>query len=220
MRLSRHCLGQQSFTRSGRPHQQCSLGKPGSDFGILSRVMQEIHNLNQRFLCLIFTCHILKRNPCFLLYIHFRIALPHTHGAAASAHLLEHHSQEYPHERHRQYHIQQNIQNSPGIIAQHTTSIHPPLFQSCGESIQVFHNDRGIGYLEISIEGITRHPVRPSTGTIVLQGKQHLTAALHFHCIHPVQIQIFQEFHITDFLGIAIAAKKQIPKHKNKQHRA
>ena len=86
MGFPRHCLGKQGFTGSGRAYEKRSLGKLGSNLGISSRVVQEIHYLHERFLGLVLSCHILKCYAGFLLYVNLGIALSHSHRASAPGH--------------------------------------------------------------------------------------------------------------------------------------
>ena len=88
MRLSCHRFGQQRLTCSGRSHKQRALGQLGADFGISSRIVQEIHHLHKGFLGFVLSGNILEGNTGFLLYIYLGIALAHAHGTAAAGHFL------------------------------------------------------------------------------------------------------------------------------------
>ena len=87
MCFSCHRLCQKGFTRSWRPHQQCSLWKLCTDLCVLSGIVKEIYNFCQGLLRLVLSGHILKGNAGFLLDIHLGITLSNAHNAT-SAHAL------------------------------------------------------------------------------------------------------------------------------------
>ncbi len=59
--------------------------------------MQKVHYLLQRFLGLVLTCHILKGNAGFSLYIDLCVALSNAHGASALGHFPKQKAQQHPH---------------------------------------------------------------------------------------------------------------------------
>ena len=77
--------------------------------------MQEVHDFHQRFLCFVFTGHILECNAGLLLYIYLGIALAHAHGSTASAHSAEQKTCHDPDQYHRQYHGYQNLHQDCAI---------------------------------------------------------------------------------------------------------
>src|SRR5699024_1575402 len=56
MRFSRHCFCQQGLSCSRRPHQQRALRAYCSDLLIFLRIVQEINDLCQQFLCFVLPC--------------------------------------------------------------------------------------------------------------------------------------------------------------------
>ena len=104
MGLSCYGLSQQGLTGSGRSHQKGSLGKLGSDLGIFTRIVKEVHNLRQGLLGLILSGHILKGNACFLLHIHLGVALSYAHDASAA------------HPAHGEIHQEYQEQEGDGVV--------------------------------------------------------------------------------------------------------
>ena len=140
MGLPRHSLCQQRLSRSGRAYQQRPFREPCADLGVFPRIVQEIYHLHQRFLRLVLPCHVLEGDSRLLLHVDLCIALPHTHGPAAAAHLLKDYAQQNPHQQYGQHHEQQNIHDSARIIAEHPASVYSVLLQPCRESIQILHD--------------------------------------------------------------------------------
>ena len=86
MCLTCHCLCQKGLTCSRRTYQKGTFGKLGSNSSILARIVKKIHNLLQRLLRFILTCHIFKSDSCLLLDVGLRTAFAHSHHAAAFVH--------------------------------------------------------------------------------------------------------------------------------------
>ena len=86
MGFARHGLGKKRLACAGRSDQQSALGKLGSDFGILCRVVQEVYALLKALLSLILTGYILESNSCVLLDVGLGPALADAHHTAAAAH--------------------------------------------------------------------------------------------------------------------------------------
>ena len=93
--------------------------------------MKEIHYFYQGLLCLILACYVLKGNSCFLLYINLGVALPHAHGATASAHPLKQQIQHDQHQYHRQNNRYKNIDQQPSAIRWDPAEIHVLGKQPC-----------------------------------------------------------------------------------------
>ena len=104
MGLSGHRLGKQRLTRSGRAYQQRALGQLGADLGVLSGVMQEVHDLGQGLLGLVLSCHVLERDAGLLLHIHLGVALAHAHDSASA------------HAAHGEIHQEYQKQEGDGVV--------------------------------------------------------------------------------------------------------
>ena len=90
MGFSGYCLCQQRLTGSRRSYQKGALGKLCSDCRIFSRIVKEIHNLLEGLFGFVLSCHILKGDSGFLLYVCLCPALAYaSHHAAALIHAAE-----------------------------------------------------------------------------------------------------------------------------------
>ncbi len=103
MSLPRHSSCQEGFSRSGRAHKQGTLRQLGADPRIFLRIMKEIHNFHQRFLCFILSGHVRKSDSGLLLNINLGVAFSDTHDTAAAAHTVKHKIQQANHKGRRQY---------------------------------------------------------------------------------------------------------------------
>ena len=65
--------------------------------------MEEIHDLHQRLLGLVFTGHVGKGHAGLLLDVNLGVALSNAHDAASAAHTAEHHIQQSDHQHRRQH---------------------------------------------------------------------------------------------------------------------
>ena len=100
--LTGHGLGQQRFAGTGRAHQQGALGELGADGGVFLRIVEEVDDLLQRFLCLVLTGHILEGDAGGLFHIDLGIGLAHIADAAdAAAALGEETHQQHEHAHHQ-----------------------------------------------------------------------------------------------------------------------
>ena len=88
VRLARDGLGQQRLAGARRADQQCALRELRADGGIFLRVMQEIDDLDKRFLGLVLTGDVGKRDAGRLFHIDLGLAL--ADAADAAAHALGH----------------------------------------------------------------------------------------------------------------------------------
>ena len=85
------CLTCNSFckkclTCSGRSYKQCALRKLCTYLLILFGIVQKIHELGYRFLCLVLACNIFKCDAgLFFNVIYLGVALSDTHDPAALA---------------------------------------------------------------------------------------------------------------------------------------
>ena len=52
--------------------------------------MEEVNDLRQRLLCLVFTGYIAERNSGLFLHVYLGVALSHAHDTAASADTAHH----------------------------------------------------------------------------------------------------------------------------------
>ena len=86
--LARDGLGQKRLAGARRADQQCTLGELCADGGIFLRVMQEIDDLDKRFLGLVLSGNVRKRDAGGLFHIDLGLALADT--ADAAAHALRH----------------------------------------------------------------------------------------------------------------------------------
>ena len=87
--LARDSLGQKRLAGARRADQQRALRELRADGGVFLRVMQEIDDLDKRFLGLILSGHIGKRDAGGLFHIDLGLALADTADAAdAAAHFL------------------------------------------------------------------------------------------------------------------------------------
>jgi hypothetical protein len=88
--LPGHCLGQQSLSRPGRPHEQGALGNRGADFLVFLRLVKKIHDLRQRFLGLILAGDVGEGLAGLGLHVDLRLAVPEGHGVAHAAQFARH----------------------------------------------------------------------------------------------------------------------------------
>ena len=86
--LARDGLGQKRLAGARRADQQCALRELRADGGVFLRVMQEIDDLHERFLGLVLSGHIGKRDAGGLFHIDLGLAL--ADAADAAAHALRH----------------------------------------------------------------------------------------------------------------------------------
>ena len=108
--FSGDCLRQQRLSGSGRPHQEGTLGQSRADPGKFSGIMQEIDDLRQALLRLIFTGNVRKGHAGLLLDVDLRIALSDAHNSAA-AHAAHHEVHQQKNEHKRQDKAQQGIEH-------------------------------------------------------------------------------------------------------------
>ena len=95
-----NCLGKEGLTRTGRAYQKGALGQLCADLCVLLRIMQEVNDLLQRFLCLILTGYISEGDAGLLFHIHFGLAVakathhaPTRHPLGDGAHQKEGHKE-------------------------------------------------------------------------------------------------------------------------------
>ncbi len=157
MRLSRHCLGQQCLTCTGRSYQKRPFGQPGSDLGIFAGVVQEVHHFHQRFLGLILPCHILKGDAGLFLHIGLGGTLANAHGAASAAHPPEEQAHQSPHQQDRKHIIEQHRHNNAGTVGGRFVGLDILFQQALGQCVVVFH-----------LTGIVSH--RTQTVTVCKRG--------------------------------------------------
>ena len=60
--LAGHGLRQQRLARARRAHKQCAFGNLGPELGVLSRLLQEVHDFVQFLLGAVHTRHVLERH--------------------------------------------------------------------------------------------------------------------------------------------------------------
>ena len=191
MRFTGDRLCKQRLTGSGRSHQQRALGKLRADLGISSRIMQEIHDLLQGFLGLVLTCHVLKRDAGFLLYINLGVALSHTHGASAAGHLL-HQEIEEDDDRHKRQHIgQEDRQKQAGIVRNLSVNLNAVVLQILGQRI-VLHQSRIVSDFRLLQEGIVAVVRFRNDGDLRISDLHSFHASLFHH---------LQKLIVGDFLA-------------------
>ena len=95
--LARDGLGQKRLAGARRADQQRALRELCADGGIFLRVMQEIDDLHERFLGLVLSGHIGKRDAGGLFHIDLGLAL--ADAADAAAHALRHAAHEKAEQR-------------------------------------------------------------------------------------------------------------------------
>ena len=88
IRLTGHRLGKQGLAGTGRAHQQRTLGKLGTDGGILLGVVEKINDLLQRLLCLVLARHILEGDAGLLFHVDLGLTLAEAPHHAVAAHAL------------------------------------------------------------------------------------------------------------------------------------
>ena len=89
LRLTGYRLCKQRFACARRAHEQRALGEPRADLRVFARVVQEIHNLRERFLRLILTCNIRKGLAGLRLNIDLGIRFAEAHRIRADAAALQ-----------------------------------------------------------------------------------------------------------------------------------
>ena len=161
MRLTGHGLCQQSLSGSGRAHEQGSLGKLGADLDIAAGIVQEIDDLHQGFLGLVFTCHVLEGDTGLLLYIFLGRALSYAHDtASASAHAAEEHTEKPPHQQDGK-HIGQNKGHHHSGAVRHIGIIGDlGIHQALGQSVLGFGHtcvEHRIRVLEMDLQPVGLH---------------------------------------------------------------
>ena len=106
-----HSLGQQRLTRSRRSYEKCALGDFTAQFGVLCRVLQEVHDFLDFLLCAFLSGYVLEQDLGALsLFKQTGLALAYREDAAgspASACTAEHevpksHQQEYGHDKRKE----------------------------------------------------------------------------------------------------------------------
>ena len=223
MCFSCHCLGQHGFAGARRVYQQSSLGQFCTDLGIFLWIMQEVHDFHQRFLCFVFTGHILECNAGLLLYIYLGIALAHAHGSAASAHSAEQKTCHDPDQYHRQYHGYQNLHQEIGSIAGHAIPLNIMLLQSGCQGIQILHQHCIIYSLGLchllgnSIEADITARCRGGCSFLLQLYRHHAAFLIYLHRSNLVRFQILQEIGIRYFRS-GIGAEERIIQHQYNDH--
>ena len=203
-------LCKQRLTGSGRSHQQRSLGKLRADLGISSRIVEEIHHLLQGFLCLVLTCHILKGNSRFLLYIDLGVALSHTHGAAASGHLL-HQEIEKNDDRHEGQHIgQKDRQNQSRTVRNLSINLNAVILQILGQRI-VLYQPGIVSNFRLLHEGII---------IVVRFGNDGDLRISDLHALHTSLFHHLKEFVIGDLLTGDTAEHPHEEAHADQRHQS
>ncbi len=103
MGLSCDGLGKERLSGAGRAHKQCSLGELCTDLCVLLGIVEEIHDLHQRFLRLVLAGDIGERDPGLPLHVLLGVALAHaSHHAAGAGHPAEEDGEQCPHQKDRQ----------------------------------------------------------------------------------------------------------------------
>ena len=149
--LSCHCLCKQGLSCSRRSHKQSALGKLGSHSRIFARIMQKIHNLLKRLLCLVLAGHIFKGDTCFLLNISLGAAFSHAHNASVSPVHTSH--KEHQHTEHHNCRKNNTKQHGKGLhqsIRLFVFEYDILSFQTFGKSIDILHLINTVGHFFIS----------------------------------------------------------------------
>ena len=97
--LAGHSLGQQRLAGARRADKQNALGHYGAHAAVFIRIVQEIHDLLQRFLGLLLPGHVGKGLARLSGHVHLGVTLAHAEGhhIAAVAHALLHHTPQQHH---------------------------------------------------------------------------------------------------------------------------
>ena len=85
MRLACHRLGEQGLAGAGRTDQQRALRQLRADGGVFLRIVQEIDDLHQRFLCLVLSRNVAERHAGLLFHIDLGLALSDASDPAEAA---------------------------------------------------------------------------------------------------------------------------------------
>ena len=116
-RFSGYRLGKQRLTGSRRAYEQCTLGDLRADLGILGRIVQEIHDLDQGLLRFILTGHILKGDAGLFSFIHLRRGASNAETETAAAfHPSEQKAHQYPQQHDRQHIGQHQVQDQAAAV--------------------------------------------------------------------------------------------------------
>ena len=116
MRFAGYGFGKQCFSGSGRAYKKRSFRKFCTDRCVFSRVMQEIHNLLERFFCLVLSRNIAECHAGFFLYVGLCFALSYAHDSAAFVHAAHHPYHDSDKHHNRQNDCQQCVNDRSGRI--------------------------------------------------------------------------------------------------------
>ena len=106
--------------------------------GIFSRIMQEIHQLDQGFLCLVLTGHICECDAGLLLHVHLGSAFSHT--THALHHEIHHNNNQYK----RKDKTEQRLDHGHAVLAL-PADLNTARQQPVGQFIVPLHRNR-IGF--------------------------------------------------------------------------
>ncbi len=138
MGFARNRSRQKGLTCSGRADQKCALRKLGTDRCIFLRIMQEINDLLQGFLCLILSCYVLEGNTGFLLNIDLGIALADAHHTGSAALTLHNEIEEAPDQGNRKNDAENIVDHSRRAVRNLTGDIYIMLLQE-GNQVLILH---------------------------------------------------------------------------------
>ena len=116
--------GQQGLARSGRPHEQHSLGNPPSEALELLRFLEEIDDFLKLFLWLVDAGHVLEGDLLLLVRRQLRPAAPEGHGAIARRLHLPNEEEEESHDEEDRQPAQQGHDpgSAAGVVGLHVDS--------------------------------------------------------------------------------------------------
>ena len=200
MRLTRNSSCKECFTGSGRAYEKCSFGKSRTYLCILSGIMKEINNFNERFFCFILSGYIRESNSRLFLDINFCIVFSDAERTAASAH---------PAHKEQHYDCDQNYRNNNAhkylcehsrIAAHNSLSENIMFYKLRGESLKRFHHISLIYSLILKLQGICILLEHISAGYITCLGgvnrielksnRHKCLFGIDLYRLNPVGIQI------------------------------
>ena len=234
--LAGHSLGKQGLTCSRRAYKQGALGYLATQFGVLGRILQEVHYLLHLLLCTLLTGNVLERHLGIVLLYKACTALAHiedSHGTAstitvgrtATAHAAH---DEYPEEYQQKHGAYVDEEAPPGgihlVLVAHVTAEVAVGTLGLNELVQ-FVRTGILGYygrflpLEITGAGediaIVFGEQLQNGSTLILIGHEFLAVAL---------ADTILEFRITYLLSggrferLSIARNEQIAQNSQDNH--